>query len=101
MWDCAQKKALEKSFKLVTNKSCPEWTKGAKICYSLWFFLNSDSTLGDALDDTLGNTLGDLAGIAGLIVDFVTVAFMYGVWVHFGGIVNEIVFNFSLFLATL
>ena len=33
MWDCAQKKALEKIFNLVTNKSCPGWTKGAKISY--------------------------------------------------------------------
>ena len=31
MWDCAQKKALEKIFNLVTNKSCPKWTKGAKM----------------------------------------------------------------------
>ena len=44
MWDCAQKKALEKSFKSVTNKSCPEWTKGAKIGYrKSCVFLNSGS----------------------------------------------------------
>ena len=46
MWDCAQKKALEKSFKLVTNKSCPEWTKGAKIGYRKnCVFFNSGSTI--------------------------------------------------------
>ena len=45
MWDCAQKKALEKSFKSVTNKSCPEWTKGAKIGYrKSCVFFNSGST---------------------------------------------------------
>ena len=33
MWDCAQKKALEKSFNLVTNKSCLKWAKGPKMSY--------------------------------------------------------------------
>ena len=31
MWDCAQKKALEKIFNLVTNKSCLKGAKGAKM----------------------------------------------------------------------
>ena len=30
MWDCAQKKALEKSFNLVTNKSCLKEPKAQK-----------------------------------------------------------------------
>ena len=44
MWDCAQKKALEKSFNLVTNKSYLKWTKGAKITYrKTCVFFNSGS----------------------------------------------------------
>ena len=45
MWDCAQKKALEKSFNLVTNKSYLKWTKGAKITYrKTCVFFNSRSS---------------------------------------------------------
>ena len=33
-WVYAQKKALKKSLNMVTNKSCPKWTKGAKITYN-------------------------------------------------------------------
>ena len=46
MWDCAQKKALEKIFNLVTDKTCPEWTKGAKIYYrKTCVFFNSRSSI--------------------------------------------------------
>ena len=40
MWDCAQTKALEKSFNLVTDKSCLKRTKGAKMSHrKIAFFL--------------------------------------------------------------
>ena len=44
MWDCAQKKALEKIFNLVTNKSCLKLAKGAKMSYrKTCVFFNSGS----------------------------------------------------------
>ena len=49
MWDCAQKKAFEKNFNLVTNKSYLKWTKGAKITYrKTCVFFNSRSIHGFA-----------------------------------------------------
>ena len=44
MWDCAQKKALEKNFNLVTDKSCLKLAKGAKMSYGkTCVFFNSGS----------------------------------------------------------
>ena len=44
MWDCAQKKALEKIFNLVTDKSCLKLAKGAKMNYrKTCVFFNSGS----------------------------------------------------------
>ena len=44
MWDCAQKKALEKIFNLVTDKSCLKLAKGAKMSYrKTCVFFNSGS----------------------------------------------------------
>ena len=46
MWDCAQKKALEKIFNLVTDKSCLKGNKGAKMSYrKTCVFFNSGSRL--------------------------------------------------------
>ena len=45
MWDCAQKKALEKSFNLVTDKLFLKWTKVGKISVEkTCVFFNSGST---------------------------------------------------------